>query len=120
MPPVTPSAISMGHELLAIQSFDLVTVSSIFSTAFVITSCCATVVFLCSPTATRGVEPASSWRARAPAVTTNSNEFGSLRSVNHENVLTIVFGRAAHALQPRPLGDDDAAQPIDGGGRARR
>src|SRR5262249_56726612 len=52
--------------------------ASIFSTCRVITSVCATVVFLCSPTATRGVDPASSCRARAPAVTTNSNELESL------------------------------------------
>src|SRR5947199_6105159 len=45
---------------------------------FVMTSCCATVVFLCSPTTTRGVDPAINWRARAPAVTTNSNELGNL------------------------------------------
>src|SRR5204862_8273133 len=45
---------------------------SSFSTAFVTTSSCALVVFLCLPTSTLGVEPASSWRARAPAVTTNS------------------------------------------------
>src|SRR5262249_34880119 len=87
--------------------------TSIFSTAFVTTSCCATVVFLCSPTATRGVDPARSCRARAPAVTTNSNELESLlRSIMKGPDYGV--GRALHPLQPATFRDDDAPQPIDG------
>src|SRR5678815_1713750 len=74
----------MGLRNRSIQLLDYqiahlpVSSGSIFSTALVITSRCATVVFLCSPTSTRGVDPARSCRARAPAVTTNSNELESL------------------------------------------
>src|SRR6478752_1230633 len=86
--------------------------ASTFSTTLVITSRCATVVFLCSPTATRGVDPASSWRARWPAVTTNSNELGNLlRSIMKGP--DYVFGGAPRALQTRPLADHDPPQPID-------
>src|SRR5712691_5376213 len=88
----------------------------IFSTAFVTTSSCEMVVFLCSPAATRGVDPARSWRARAPAVTTNSNELESLlRSIM--KCPNYVVGVALHPPQARPFGDDDAAQPIDGLGQ---
>ena len=73
--------------------------------------------FLCSPTATRGVEPASSCRARAPAVTTNSNELGSLDAINHQNrPVTDTFRRRStcgRIAQPSPLGENDAPQPID-------
>ena len=93
MPPVTPSAISIvvgtgSLDSILTARYSVPIAGSIFSTAPVSTSFCATVVFLCSPTATRGVEPASSWRARAPAVTTNSNELGSLvRSIMSCNSL---------------------------------
>src|SRR5262245_29863980 len=52
--------------------------ASTFSMTLVSTSRWASVVFLWSPTSMRGVQPAMSWRARAPAVTTNSNELLSL------------------------------------------
>src|SRR5215831_10186579 len=108
MPPVTPSA----TRLMAYSTgFDS---GAIFSTALVITSVCAIVVFLCSPTMTRGVDPARSCRARAPAVTTNSKELGSLvRSIMKSP--DDGFGRVLHPLQPASFRDDDAAQPIDGG-----
>src|SRR3954468_2006875 len=80
------------------------------------TSCAAIVVFLWSPTVTRGVDPASSWRARAPAVTTNSNEFGSLVRSIMGKCPDYRFGFAMHPVQPRAFGDDDAAEPIDGAG----
>src|SRR5436189_781651 len=77
------------------------------------TSCCATVVFLCSPVTTRGVDPAMSCRARAPAVTTNSNEFGSFeRSIM--KCPYNVFGFTTHASETGSLGDDDAPEPVDG------
>src|SRR5438034_427826 len=109
MPPVTPSATKlMDYSTGGLGS------GSIFSTALVATSVCATVVFLCSPTATRGVDPASSCRARAPAVTTNSNELGSLvRSIM--KCPDYGFGRGLHPLQPGPFRDDDGAQPVDRG-----
>src|SRR5438876_1934440 len=109
MPPVTPSA----TRLMDYSTGGLGSGSS-FSTARVATSVCATVVFLCSPTATRGVDPASSCRARAPAVTTNSNELGSLlRSIM--KCPDYGFGLGLHPLQPGPFRDDDAAQPVPGG-----
>src|SRR5262249_40677687 len=76
---------------------------SIASTAFVIPSSWATVVFLGSPTSTRGVDPFRSWRARAPAVTTNSKELGNLlRSImkSPDNA----FCDAGHPAQARPFG----------------
>ena len=98
MPPVTPSAISMRptayRSCVGVRSSRL---------ACVRTSFCATVVFLCSPTSTRGVEPARSWRARAPAVTTNSNEF---RQLCCDQSLTIHFTRhsgPARASSRAPL-----------------
>src|SRR6266566_7906366 len=77
------------------------------------TSCCATVVFLWSPTVTRGVDPASSCRARAPAVTTNSNELGNLlRSIMKCPDNT--FCGASHPVQTCPLGEHHVLQPLDG------
>src|SRR4051812_10973011 len=111
MPPVTPSATRpIGY------STGGAGLGSIFSTARVITSVCATVVFLCSPTATRGVEPASSWRARAPAVTTNSNEFGSLLRSIMGKCPDYAFSFAVHPLEAGPFRDHDAAQSVDGRG----
>src|SRR5436309_1462901 len=123
-----------------IQLSDSVIVSS-FSTAFVMISCCAMVTFLCSPTATRGVLPARSWRARAPAMTTNSNELDSLllsimRSFlestppeTGDNNTSIAERRAldersddagnrvAHAVQPGALGQNNPTQPVNGDGQ---
>src|SRR2546422_10970698 len=82
-----------------------------------ITSCCAIVVSLCSPTVTRGVDPASSWRARAPAVTTNSNELESLlRSIILFLLLCTARSFARRALVERP--DDGfgfGAHPLQSG-----
>src|SRR5882762_5394079 len=114
MPPVTPSAISMAQPSFREIQCSVSTAGATFSTARVMTSCCAMVVFLCWPALTRGVDPASSCRARAPAVTTNSNELGSLlRSIMKcpDNG----FGRGLHPLQPGPFRDDDGAQPVDSG-----
>src|SRR4051794_18158853 len=112
MPPVTPSAMSDMAATQSVFSFS----RSIISTCFVSTSCCATVVFLCSPDSTRGVDPASSCLARAPAVTTNSNEFGSLeRSIikSPDNVFCLEL----HATQPGTFCNNDSPKSIDGGGQ---
>src|SRR5206468_3004527 len=77
------------------QLLDSLDSPSTFSTCFVMTSCCATVVFLCSPVTTRGIDPAMSWRARAPAVTTNSKELESFD-------LSIIFYLCAGAPPPAP------------------
>jgi len=73
--------------------------------------------FLVVATVTRGVDPASSWRARWPAVTTNSNELVRLAAVNHGGLhfpkcLTMIFGFSAHALQTRALGRENRLQSI--------
>src|SRR4051812_7794204 len=123
MPPVTPSAINpiIDYPITRLPDHSMGFSSrSSASTCLVMTSWAATVVFLCSPTATRGVEPASSWRARAPAVTTNSNELGSLeRSIMQMSLLKRGddrFGAQPHPRQPGALTDDNAPETIDGGG----
>src|SRR5262245_9187094 len=81
------------------------------------TSCLAMVVFLCSPTGTRGVEPAMSCRARWPAVTMNSNELGNLlRSimVSSQRTSGRFFRPRPHLLQFGSLCQNDAPQAIDG------
>src|SRR5207249_6494880 len=70
---------------------------SIFSTCLVMTSCCATVVSLCSPVTTRGIDPAMSWRARAPAVTTNSKE---LESFDLSIIFYLCAGRSLTLAAP--------------------
>src|SRR4029453_7032114 len=116
MPPVTPSAINTGRPPCPSAGSGF----SIFSTAFVMTSCWAMVVFLCSPVATRAVDPASSCRARAPAVTTNSKELRSLLRSIISNLPSLersydLFGAGTHVLQTRALCHDDAPQAFDGG-----
>src|SRR5439155_1009151 len=136
IPPVTPSAInatallgySIGqlpdYPIIQLLDYSIVPVfvspGSIFSTCFVMTSRWATVVFLCSPTSTRGTDPARSWRARAPAVTTNSKELGSfVRSIITSN---LPLGErsdyprrlTAHAVQACAFGNDDSPESIDG------
>src|SRR5579872_5866266 len=110
MPPVTPSA----TRLMTYSAAGSGSIFSIFSTALVMTSVCAIVVFLCSPTATRGTDPARSWRARAPAVTTNSNEFGSLLRSIMGKCPDDGFGVCAHPLQPCALGGENRLQPVRG------
>src|SRR5262249_29558413 len=78
------------------------------------TSSCATVVFLWSPTVTRGVEPASNCRARAPAVTTNSNELGNLLRSIMESPGNAFCG-AGHAVESRPLGEHHVLKPLNCG-----
>src|SRR4030095_9261608 len=116
MPPLTPSAINIGSPPCHLPGSGF----SIFSTAFVMTSCWAMVVFLCSPVATRAVDPASSCRARAPAVTTHSNESRSLLRSIISNLPSLersydLFGSGTHVLQTRALCHDDAPQAFDGG-----
>src|SRR3954470_21547029 len=107
MPPVTPSATSaIGYSVGTGAS------GTTFSTSRVTTSRWATVVFLCSPTSTRGTDPARSCRARAPAVTTNSNELGSLlRSIM--KCPADLLGFWAQPVQSGALCNDDAPQAID-------
>src|SRR4249919_172058 len=95
---------------------------SIFSTARVMTSCWATVVFLCSPTVTRGVDPARSWRARAPAVTTNSNELGSLERsiIGIPYILLDILDLFTHLLEFGLRRDDELGYPQPVGLRAHR
>src|SRR5688572_14731004 len=82
--------------------------SSIFSTLRRSTSRCAMAIFL--PPASRGSAPASSCRARLPAMTTNSNRFSfGARSMkcSYDG-----FRRSAHQPDARPLRDDDRLQPL--------
>src|SRR5262245_52471571 len=118
MPPVTPSAINISSPL-SHSAGSAGSARSFFSTAFVMTSCWAMVVFLCSPVATRAVGPASSCRARAPAVTTNSNELGNLlRSIISSLPLLErshdFLGARPHVLQAGASCHNDAPQTFDG------
>ena len=102
---------------------------SIFA-ALAMTSFCASVVFLCSPSSA-ACEPASSCRARAPATTTNSNVFGNLLLIDHDdqsfrciacsmNVSTMSSAMPRIEPEPRPLGEHDGCAADRRRPRARR
>src|SRR5688500_12322612 len=83
--------------------------SSIFSTLRRSTSRCAMATFL--PPVSRGSAPASSCRARLPAMTTNSNRVslgGRCMKCSYDG-----FRRSAHQPDARPLRDDDRLQPFN-------